>query len=304
MISRGRLSDLVSATPRALGMVRTFVFGFLAIQALITDFSPLAYLPTTLMHPPGIMEFLSWKFYDRFMTPKSILLFKVVLVVSLAVAAAGYKTSTSTKFAAIAYVFYQGLLRSFGHVNHDEMVAIWSTIVLAMTSCGDGFSIDARLNPAGGDKKPPSAYGYPIFLMRCILAWSYFSAALLKLRIAGLEYFTADSLLTLMVHNSLGNMHDSQFQYALLMPQFRSIMGAAALSAVVWELLFPLALISRTAGRVLLWIGVVFHVSTLLLMNITFPVQIVMYGLFVDWEGVAKRFIDRDALNKTDDAIV
>jgi hypothetical protein len=38
--------------------------------------------------------------------------------------------------------------------------------------------------------------------------------------------------------------------------------------------------------------GVVFHVSTLFLMNIFFPHQLAMYLVFVDWPSVAKRLSD------------
>jgi len=35
--------------------------------------------------------------------------------------------------------------------------------------------------------------------------------------------------------------------------------------------------------------GVLFHLSTLLLMNIFFPHQLAMYLVFVDWPAVARR---------------
>jgi hypothetical protein len=41
-------------------------------------------------------------------------------------------------------LFYQGLLRSFGHFNHDEMIAVYFMVVLAFTPCGDAFSLDSR----------------------------------------------------------------------------------------------------------------------------------------------------------------
>ena len=42
----------------------------------------------------------------------------------------GYLTLT-TKTSALLVLFYQGLLRSFGHFNHDEMLGVYYLIILA-----------------------------------------------------------------------------------------------------------------------------------------------------------------------------
>ena len=40
----------------------------------------------------------------------------------------------------------------------------------------------------------------------------------------------------------------------------------------------------------ILAVGVVFHLSTLFVMNIFFPHQLVLYLMFVDWDSLARRF--------------
>jgi hypothetical protein len=229
------------------------------------------------------MEYLSWKVYDRILTPRGMMALQVALVGSLILAALGAATSVSTKLAAGFYIFYQGLLRSFGHFNHDEMVAVWFLIILALTPCGDGFSLDARRR-AAPSSRPPTAYGYPILLMRCVMAWAYFSSALLKLRLSGVGYFDADSFLTLAVSNSLGNMHDTQFRLALHLTSYKTLAVAGLVAAIIWELLFPLAIVSRRLRPWILLIGILFHIGTLLIVNITFPVQLAMYLVFIDWD--------------------
>jgi hypothetical protein len=278
-----KLADLVPTSPRGLGMLRAAVCSVLAIQLAATNFAALGRLPVTLMHPPGVMEYLSWKFYDRLMTPAGMVVLQVLLVGSLVAATLGLFSSLSTKTAALLYLLYQGLLRSFGHFNHDEMVALWCLLIIAFTPSGDGFSLDAWLR-GRMNTRPPTAYGYPILLMRCVLAWTYLTAGLLKLRLGGLAYFEPDSLLTLMIGNSLGNMHDTQFRFALMLPAYRWMITPGLSLAVVWELAFPLAVVSRRLRPWILGTGLLFHISTLLLMNITFPVQAAMYLVFVDWE--------------------
>ena len=231
------------------------------------------------------MEYLSWKLYDRVVTPSGMLVLHILLVSAFTAASAGFWTEVSVKIATALYVFYGGILRSFGHFNHDEMVATWCLFIFALSPCGDGFAVGAMRVPI----RPASPlYGYPIFLMRCVLAWSYFSAGLLKLKLGGLEYFQPDSFLTLAVNNSLGNFHDTQFRLVFELINYRWLATLGVVAAVIFELSFPLAVFLPRLRWWILSVGVLFHAGTMLLMNITFPTQLLMYVVFVDWESVFK----------------
>ena len=124
-------------------------------------------------------------------------------------------------FPVTRALFYQGLLRSFGHFNHDEMLAVYCLAVLAFTPCGDAFSLDSRMAKARKER-PPFAYAYPILLMQLLMAWSYFSSALIKLRVAGFKYLSPDNLPALAIFHSLDNLHDTHFRLAFWLPQVRA----------------------------------------------------------------------------------
>lgn len=272
----------------ALGMVRAGAFGFALCEVLLTSFSDLGRLPVTVLRPTGAMRLLPWGFYERLLTPASMAAFKWLFAAALLAAAAGALTSVSTKTAAALFLFYQGLLRSFTHFNHDEMPAAYILCVLAFAPCGDAFSVDAL---RGGRAARPGGswvYGYPILLARLLLAWSYFTSALIKLRVAGLGYLSADNLPALAVSNSLDNMHDTQFRAGLWLLAYREYTPPLVALAVLWELLFPLAVWFPRARAVLLPAGVLFHAGTLVLMNIFFPYHLAMYLVFVDWPRVAR----------------
>ena len=206
----------------ALGALRAWVFGFVLCEVLLTSFDALGRLPVNVLRPTGAMRLLPWGLYERLLTPGAMTAFKWLFATSLLAAAAGLFTPFSTKTSALLFLFYQGLLRSFTHFNHDEMPAVFVLFVLAFTPCGDAFSLDslrAQRRVGGvvaGKARADGAvvYGYPILLMQLLLAWSYFSSALIKLRVAGLGYFGADNLPTLAVVNSLDNLHDTHFRAA------------------------------------------------------------------------------------------
>jgi hypothetical protein len=269
-------------------MVRAGVCGFFLCAHLLTSFKDLGRLPATVLRPTGVMQLLPWRFYDALLTPAGMLVLKSLLVVSLLAATVGLLNGLATKSSALLMLFYEGLLRSFGHFNHDEMPAVYILIVLALSPCSDAFSIDSRMKRTRA-RDSGWVYGYPILLMRALLAWSYFTSALIKLRVAGLGYFSPDSLPTLAIVHSLDNLHDTHFRLAFMLPRFREFTPFILGLVVLWELSFPLAIWSRLARRLILAAGIVFHLGTLFFMNLFFPYHLAMYMVFVDWPAVLKR---------------
>ena len=275
-----------SSSARSLGITRSFVHCVFLLCILATSFSALGQLPITILRPTGLMKLVPWSFYDWALT--HVYVFKAIMVVSLLMGTFGILSSLTTKTSLVLVLFYEGLVRSFGHFNHDEMAAIYCLCVLAFVPCGDDFSMDHWLRRKRPEQ-PLFAYGFPIFLMQVILAWSYFSSALVKLRVAGLSYFSVDNLPVLAIVHSLDNLHDTSFRLAFWLPQIRTVLPIVIGLVLIWELLFPLAIFSRRARWLVLGFGVLFHVSTVFLMNLFFPFQLAMYLVFVDWDKVASR---------------
>ena len=290
-MAQGIVNRVVPRSAFALGVVRCIVHGAFLVSILFTSFSALGLLPVTILRPTGVMKLLPWSFYDALQTPAGMVSFKVVLVLSLLLSAAGLLTVVSTKTSLLLVVFYQGLLRSFGHFNHDEMLAVYYLVVLAFTPCGDEFSIDSWLKKRAA--RPAFAYAYPILLMQLLMAWTYFSSALIKLRIAGVRYLSTDNLPALAIFHSLDNLHDTHFKLAFWLPQVKAYLPFAVGFVLIWELLFPVVIFWRRWRWWMLGFGVVFHLATLFFMNIFFPHQLAMYLIFVDWDRWKNKLSDK-----------
>ncbi|HSB29543.1 MAG TPA: HTTM domain-containing protein [Pyrinomonadaceae bacterium] len=283
------MSRLFSGSALSLGIVRSIVSGTFLIGTIATSFSALGQLPVTILRPTGLMKLLPWSFYDRLLTPAGMYTLKTAMLLSLGLSTFGFLTSLSSKCSLLLVIFYQGLVRSFAHYNHDEMLAVYYLVVLAFTPCGDSFSIDhwlRRKNP----NQPLFAYGFPVFLMQMLMAWVYFSSALVKLRVAGWKYLSEDNFPVLAIFHSLGNLHDTSFRLAFWLPQIRGVLPYVIALVLLWELLFPLAVVWRRIRWLMLGFGILFHLATLFFMNIFFPYQLTMYLVFVDWDKVAKWF--------------
>src|SRR6185436_12447928 len=240
------MNRFTSGSALTLGVSRSVVSCTFLIATLVTSFSALGQLPVTILRPTGLMKVLPWNFYDRLLTPSGMFAFKSVLLLSLLLSTFGLLTSFSTKVSLLLVVFYQGLVRSFGHYNHDEMLAVYYLVVLAFTPCGDDFSLDhwTRRREAG---QPRFAYGSSIFLMQLLMAWVYFSSALVKLRVTGMKYLSVDNLPVLAIYHSLDNLHDTSFRLAFWLPQIRSVLPVFVVLLLIWELVFPLAIFWRRA---------------------------------------------------------
>lgn len=285
-MAQGIVNRVVPASAFALGVVRSIVHGTFLTSVLLTSFSALGSLPATILRPTGAMKLLPWSLYDQIQTPSGMVILKTAMVLSLLLSTAGFLTVISTKTSFLLVLFYQGLLRSFGHFNHDEMLAVYYLGVLAFTPCGDAFSLD-RWFAKARKVRPAFAHAYPILLMQLLMAWVYFSSALIKLRVTGLKYLSMDNLPVLAIFHSLDNLHDTGFRLAFWLPQVRNYLPFAVGLVLIWELLFPLAIFWRRVRWLILGVGIVFHFSTLFFMNIFFPHQLAMYLIFVDWDAVA-----------------
>src|SRR6266404_5066376 len=92
-----RTSTAVETAAAALGAVRAGVHGVFLLVVL---------------HD-------SWQFSERLLSPQGRLTLKLALLVSLAMSTAGWWTSLTVKSSALLVMFYEGLLRGFGHYNHN-----------------------------------------------------------------------------------------------------------------------------------------------------------------------------------------
>ena len=264
-------------------MARFLVHVTFLVSVLTTSFDALGRLPVTIMRPTGAMKLLPWSFYDQLLTPRGMTILKVAMVVSLLLSTAGLFTFISTKTSFLLVLFYQGLVRSFGHFNHDEMLAVYCLAVLAFTPCGDEFSLDERFRKTKRER-PAFAYAYPILLMQLLMAWVYFSSVLIKLRTAGLSYLSKDNLPSLAIYHSLDNLHDTSFRLAFWLPQVRGVVPFVVGLVLLWEFIFPLAVFVPKLRWWILGAGIAFHLSTMFFMNIFFPHQLALYLLFVNWD--------------------
>jgi hypothetical protein len=129
---------------------------------------------------------------------------------------------------------------------------------------------------------PPSPeLRWPVALTRLVFSFSYLSPLLAKLRFAGPAWFTADNIRAwVMVNAPL-----TRAPAGPVVASSEALCWAIALGTLALELLFPLAVFSRRAARVLVPLAAAFHGGTALVLGYFFP-SLPLLLLFVDWDVI------------------
>lgn len=164
-------------------------------------------------------------------------------------------------------------------------LAILALVVLAVTPCTRVWSIrpDPR-TPAA----PDPAYRWPILLLQAFLASVYVFAAYGRLRNSGLAWYTASNIREWLWFM---NVLPGAGRFEHVGPWLASLPGvplAIAISTIVLELGFPLALVSRTARRIIIPAALGFHLGIAVAMNLVFP-NTALLLVFLNWDWLRGR---------------
>lgn len=199
----------------------------------------------------------------------------VYAIVALAVASAlpfvlGYRFRVFGPLFAASLLWATSYRNSFGMVFHTENLFVLHTAILGVSGAAAATSLDARGKPAA---EPSRKYGVAIVALSLVTSLAYVLAGVAKLRVSGLTWITGDALRNHIAHDNLRK---------LLLGDGYSVIGAWSVAhpwifkpfaaiTIVFELLSPLALLSRRIALPILGGLWAFHLGVLALMWILFP---------------------------------
>lgn len=263
------------ASAAQLGLVRAVVFGSWLVIVLRTPVGGFTELPPELFAAPGPLSFLlpdSEAVAGSIASPPVLLAFKALLIVLCALAALGTGPYRLVAVAAAALVLaFDWLMKGYlGYINHAQFALLYAALILAFAPAADGFRLVSR--GAAPPRRAPQAYSAALVAVALTLSLTYTFVGTHRLVHGGIELFTsaaANSYLAVQ-----GSMYSGRLlpHGALLLEHAGTLVlfktGFAV--ATVFEILAPLALISRRFRWA--WVPVIglFHLSTLALMGIFF----------------------------------
>lgn len=288
------------AVPAVRRRVRRFFFASSAAMNLgifrIVVFAMLLYLLLTepILHYAGWpRELFQWPAVGGALMkhlPISVPLAKTLLsacCITTVMAIAGLFTRTSALVSVLLSVYLLGIPQSSGKVDHMHHVLLFG-LVMALCRSGDAISLDSfwlaiRRADRGEVGAPRRAvrYGLPLRICMAILAMVYFFPGFWKIASNGPAWIFSDNL-----HNQILQkwFQLETFEPAIAIHKLPYSSQMGALTAVVFEIGFPLAILWKYSRALWAVLGVTFHNLTWILMNISFITLQAMYVMFVDWQ--------------------
>jgi len=240
------------------------------------NFRPLAELPDSFfLPPPGPMQLLggfppSWFFNSL----------HVALDLSLVALLLGYRTQLASWLIGTLFLIGFGFLFSAGKINHVLLFVLLPWL-MSFTNWGAAWSLDARQG-----RTRPEVASWPLALLALLVGFALFTAGFTKLIGGWLDPTTQATQGHWLKQYFIVGRQDLLAELVTY-PWPVGLWELLDWGTVFLELGFlPAAFVPR-AFRLFLAGMVGFHLSTALLLNITFVQNLIVYAAFLNWNAVA-----------------
>lgn len=290
------------ARPSDLGAIRILVCSVLLISTLWEQVASSAYIPRSLLDPPGLMQLLYALpiSFERFAASAAALtVFEWLTAAVLLCGVVGYRTKLVLPLGAVLYFVLGGLLRQYAWFYHTGLLCFYLLVVLCFVPCHHGLSLDrwlrVRRDRTVAPDIPSPVYGWGRYALWTVFALPYVAAGLSKLRNGGLDWWDASNFKFILFQSTLRPMQ-FDFDWSLRLASAPDVVfETLALSAVLGELLYGLVLFSRRARWVLPSAMLLMHVGIVFLQNILFFDLILLQLIYFNFRPALARLLRSSA---------
>ncbi|MDZ7720690.1 MAG: HTTM domain-containing protein [Balneolaceae bacterium] len=276
-----------SVTPEGLALYRIFTSLFLLAFLLPSTgiYSFLGSLPQDFYNPPpGPMAI-----FQDFPPEIVFYILHFFLVASLISLLIGFKTKFVSLSTGVIILVLKGLFYSVGKINHDLLIAV-VPMVMAFSGWGKTYSVDAFLNSKKiVDNKVQS---WPVVLLAFMIGFMMFTAGFPKILGGWLDVGTQATYGHYFKQFFLNGRQDLLAEYAIYVE-----------NKIAWELLdygtvlfeagFLLAILHPKTTRIFVCFAVIFHFSTMMLLNIAFLPNFLAYAAFLNWSAIHNKIKEK-----------
>ncbi len=231
---------------RLLGFQRALfaMVAFLAAGGVIST----PWAPTEdwlLLGTPFWEPTLFWRLVSPGQPPPSLpieVLSKLYLI-SLLTSCLGLFTRVSTISAALSGYLVLSFVNSWGILYHQTYPVCLVLFILALSPCGDGFSLDALRRGSPVEDAPQ--YTWPSRLVWVALSFVFFSAGLSKLGASGIAWITSDNFAQILRRGFYYPFSGSpSIDWGLSIAENAMLCHLLAFLTIVLEVGYPLGLVA------------------------------------------------------------
>jgi hypothetical protein len=202
-----------------------------------------------------------------------VVVLHTVLLLTLIASSIGWCTRLSLGLSTVLYV-YLNMLDAVSTITKYSVIASHVMLLLTLSQCGAVWSVDSwlkgyrrRKNPWPGEPAVPWPK-FPVWpqrLMQLMIGLVYLGAAVTKMHTP--EFFSGDQMTYWMLSNV--NYHNPGGEF---LSQYPSLVVTSGYFVIVWEILFLFLAWKGLGRKIMIPLGLVFHIMTLITLGLlAFP---------------------------------
>jgi hypothetical protein len=281
-----------------LAISRLTFFGLLWLLYVPYDFRGWADVSPALFEPIWLFE----NFRVPVLSATAIGIAQVTWKVALACSCLGVLSRVSMPIAAVLGLYLLGLPHNFGQTYHFDAMIVIAIGILACSRAGDALSIDQAMRRWRGhprEPQPSGEYLWPAQLICVGVSLVFFAAGVAKLWTSGFQWFLSDHMAMLLdrVQYNISDA-DPLVNWGSAIARMPFAAQALALTTIVVETAYPVALFSRRLRIPIVLAGAGLLIGIRLLMGPTFEQFLFLNVFWVRWDRVAARVPARFRLRK------
>jgi len=273
------------SSPTDLAVSRLLFFAGVFAMYAAEDFRPWGTVSDAFWLPLPLFTAL----HLRPLPPDTLGVLQVAWRIALVSSAVGLFTRASMMIAAVLGVYLLGLPHNFGQTYHFDALLVIAFGVLACSRAGDAWSIDAWRS-GRRPPQPSGEYTWPIRAVWVAMSLVFFAAGLAKLRYGGLAWITSSNM-SILLTRALYHVSDANplTRVGLWIAGHHWLASTFAASAVVTEVAFPAALVSRRARLILVPAAIAMLIAIRVMMGPTFGGFLIANVFWVPWRAILTR---------------
>jgi hypothetical protein len=269
-----RLSDFMneSASAHTLAIFRIICFGTLLYYPDYDVIVSMSELPSDLLIPPP-----GWHWLLKNFMPNAKIMDLLIPVYQVTVVAAllGYRTRMAAFFAVVLGVWLLGIPQFYGKINHYHHL-FWFATIAIFAPVSDVWSLDSRRHR---NHINPKKHRFYLGVILLSIFTIYFFAGWWKLIGGGFSWIWGEAArwqieaqLLRLGKNSTGCYNDNPWLFKLI-----------GLLTVLFELSWGWFMLARKTRPFILVLGVIFHLSIYIFMDINFWQLTIFYCIFLPY---------------------
>ena len=272
--------------PDNLGICRLLFFGLLLAYYLPVSQAGWGSVPASFRNPIWLFE----RLHLPILSEERLALLSIVWKASLFFACIGLFTRLSTAVAFFLGFYLIGVPYNFGKTDHMTALLVWTMGILALSRCGDAWSVDALLRRRRSSAPPPPSgeYRWPVRAVWVTMATVFFAAGMAKVIQGGPAWVFSEHMEISLVQRHYDVTGVPSVKWGLWVAQHPWAARSMAAGSLLLELAAPLALFSHRLRRVLPWMLLAMQVGIGILMDVWFTRFMFVYLFWVPWDKLAR----------------